>query len=102
NIGLVYAKMGCFKKALGSYRKAVNIDPSYKQAWNNMGFLYFDSGFYIDAEYCYNMAIKIDPMYDKALNNLELLRGVDRKSVKRSKEGLLRRVLTFLRCIWYR
>ena len=40
NFGVVYAKDGQFQKAINNYRRALNQNPNYTQAWYNMGLIY--------------------------------------------------------------
>lgn len=58
-----YIKQEQFEKAIECYREAVNIDPDYKAAWNNLGFSYAKLGRLDEAKKCKEM---IKTLQDKA------------------------------------
>ena len=60
--------------AIESYEKALNINPDYVDAMNNIGTAYCDLENYIDAVKCYTNAIKINPLYSIYYKNLSVIR----------------------------
>jgi len=61
---------GFYNIALYYYKKALEIKPNLKQAWNNLGNLYNKLGLFDEAIKCLNKALELDPKYDSALINL--------------------------------
>jgi len=61
---------GFYNIALYCYKKALEIKPNLKQAWNNLGNLYNKLGLFDEAIKCLNKALELDPKYDSALINL--------------------------------
>jgi type IV pilus biogenesis/stability protein PilW len=62
-----------YAKATQAYRKAIDIDPGYAEAYNNLGIIYQEAGDLDRALSNYRKAIEINPEYEKALNNLGVL-----------------------------
>jgi tetratricopeptide (TPR) repeat protein len=62
-----------FDRAIGHYRKAVEIYPEYMEAWNNLGTVYFRIGKTAEAEEAYQRAIRLKPDASPALRNLGFL-----------------------------
>jgi len=50
-------------------KTAINLNPNYKEAWNNMGFYELEKGNHDKALKCFDRALEIDPDYAIALNN---------------------------------
>lgn len=59
-----------YTEALAFYIKAVELNPSYKVAWNNLGRTYRALNDFDKALMCYQEALKIDPNYALVYNNL--------------------------------
>ncbi len=70
--GLKEQNMGNLDAAMTLYQKAINIDPSYAVAYNDLGVIFEAKGFLDRAEECYQKAINIDPDYLSAYSNLAL------------------------------
>ncbi len=73
NSGVEYYRQREFAKAIQSYKKVIELNPSYFEAYNNLGIIYQDLGDYDKASELYNKAIKVNPQYEKAYNNLGIL-----------------------------
>jgi len=82
-IGWFYRKLGLsaktaanpdpqksFNKSVLNYQKAIQLDPGYKIAYNNLGLVYNDMKMFSKAILYYQKAIEIDPDYALAYNNL--------------------------------
>ncbi|MCS7364995.1 MAG: tetratricopeptide repeat protein [archaeon GB-1867-035] len=61
---------GFYDMALYYYRRALEIKPNLKQAWNNLGDLYNKLGLFDEAVKCLNKALELNPKYDLVLINL--------------------------------
>ena len=58
-----------FDMAIVSYKKAVEADPKFAFAWDNMGFAFRKLGKYEDAIKCYKKSLAIDPKGKMPLMN---------------------------------
>jgi len=71
--GYTYQRQGNIPKALYNYKKAVECNPYYACAYNDLGVLYEQMGQLKKAEEVYIKAITVDPDYASAYNNLAFL-----------------------------
>ena len=63
-------RLNDYQKAKDCFKKAIEIDPNYTPAHNNLGAIFKDLGENKEAKECYEKAIEIDPNYVNAHNNL--------------------------------
>lgn len=92
NQGISFYHQGEIPKAIQAYRKVIEMDPAYVEAYNNLGIIYQETGDLDSALKTYQKAVEINPSYEKGLNNigiLHLLRGEDQKA-----EEVFQKVLT--------
>ncbi|MFC1577135.1 tetratricopeptide repeat protein, partial [Candidatus Omnitrophota bacterium] len=71
--GIVYYKQGNYKKALRLFKKAVELNPRYSKAYNNLANTYFSMGDTEKAIGAYKKAIEIKPDYASVHSNLALV-----------------------------
>lgn len=57
------------RAALANFNKALDLDPTYLDAWIRKGVTLYDIGDYYEADLCFNKAISLSPMSFKALYN---------------------------------
>lgn len=57
------------RAGLANFNKALDLDPTYLDAWIRKGVTLYDMGDYYDADVCFNKAISLSPMSFKALYN---------------------------------
>jgi tetratricopeptide (TPR) repeat protein len=93
--GVDEAQKGNYKKAVENYEKAVEIDPEFAFAWDNMGLAFRKLEDYDKALAAYNKSLEIDPYglmplqniaivyrykkeYDKAIEAYERLAAIDK------------------------
>jgi len=69
NTATVLKYRGFYNMALHFYRKALEINPNLKEAWNNLADLYNRLGMFEEALRCADKALEIDPSYTPALVN---------------------------------
>ena len=93
--GLESQHIGNIDDAMSLYQKAIELDPSYAVAYNDLGIISEAKGFIDRAEECYLKSIEIDPNYLSAYTNLALLyenkRDLNKAAVywkKRVESGL--------------
>jgi len=71
--GLEMQDVGNLDTAMTLYQKAIELDPAYAVAYNDLGIIYEAKGLIDLAEENYLKSIKIDPMYLSTYSNLALL-----------------------------
>lgn len=57
------------RAALANFKKALELDPSYVDAWVRMGVTYYDMKDHYEAEASFNKAVQLSPVLFKALYN---------------------------------
>lgn len=70
--GFEAQKIGNIESALTFYQKAVELDPLYAMAYNDLGIIYEAQGRLQEAEKSYLQAMQIDPDYLATYSNLAL------------------------------
>jgi type IV pilus biogenesis/stability protein PilW len=73
NLGVQFYNEREIPKAIQAYQRAIELDPSYIEAYNNLGIIYQELGDFENALKVYQKAIEINPRYEKAYNNLGIL-----------------------------
>ncbi|MDD4953636.1 MAG: tetratricopeptide repeat protein [Candidatus Omnitrophica bacterium] len=71
--GAEMQRLGNLDGAMVFYRKAIELDPAYAVAYNDIGIILEASGAKEEAEQAYLSSIRIDPLYLSAYSNLALL-----------------------------
>lgn len=84
-LAFVYHEGHSLSNALASYQRAVDIDPAFVEAWNNLGAVYRQLGRFSDAIRSLENARKIDPDNLSAIYNQAVSFGQTRQ-----KEGAAR------------
>ena len=74
--GITVAERGLWKEATYRWEKAVEIDPSYGAAWNNLGIGYEQLGRFTDARKAYEKAMELDPNNTLIRNNNDQFREI--------------------------
>ncbi|CAC9636774.1 hypothetical protein [uncultured Gammaproteobacteria bacterium] len=64
-MGLAYARLNKFKKAIEAYKKAIEIKPDDGEAYYNMGLAYTGLGKFKEALEAYKKAIDLNPVVIK-------------------------------------
>jgi Tfp pilus assembly protein PilF len=73
NLGVQFYNQREFLKAIQSYQKVIELDPTYIEAYNNLGIIYQEIGDFDRAFGAYQKSIEINPQYEKGHNNLGIL-----------------------------
>jgi tetratricopeptide (TPR) repeat protein len=73
NSGVTYYNQKDFSKAIQAYRKVIELDPTYVEAYNNLGIIYQMMGDVDRALGAYQKSTEINPRYEKGYNNLGIL-----------------------------
>ncbi|HEX4347451.1 MAG TPA: tetratricopeptide repeat protein [Vicinamibacterales bacterium] len=83
DFGVNVAERGLWREAIYRWEKAVEIDPSYAAAFNDLAVAYEHEGQLAKAKVAYEKALKIDPNNIQIRQNYELFKEInDRASDK--------------------
>lgn len=86
DFGIAVAQKGLWREAASRWQKAVEIDPTYASAWNNLGIGCEQLGRFDDARKAYEKAIALDPSNKFIRDNYDLFREIyDRQNRRRDK-----------------
>jgi Flp pilus assembly protein TadD len=81
--GIKVAQNGLWREALYRWERAVQLDPAYAQAWNNLAVAYEQAGRFDDARKAYETAIKLDPENVMIRQNYDLFKEINDRTQKR-------------------
>ncbi len=59
--GIEVALRGLWKEAMMRWQRAIEIDPTYAEAWNNLGIAFEHEGRFDEAREAYETALDLDP-----------------------------------------
>ena len=75
-----------WKEAAFRWEQAVELDPTYAAAWNNLGIGYEQLGRFDDARKAYEKALELEPNNTFIRNNYDLFREIyDRQNRRRDR-----------------
>ena len=84
--GIKAAQITLWKEAVYRFEKAIEIDPTYGGAWNDLGIAYEQLGRFDEARKAYEKALEIEPNNTFIRNNYDLFREIyDRQNRRRDK-----------------
>jgi Flp pilus assembly protein TadD len=84
--GIAIAQKGLWKEATFRWERAVELDPTYAAAWNDLGIGYEQLGDFEKARKAYEKAISLDPGNTFISNNYDLFREIyDRQNRRRDR-----------------
>jgi Tfp pilus assembly protein PilF len=84
--GIELAQKKLWKEAEFRWEKAVELDPTYPSAWNNLGIAYEQQGKFPEALKAYEKARELDPKNNFILQNYDLFREIyDRQNRRRDR-----------------
>ena len=81
--GIKVAQNGLWREAQYRWERAVQLDPTYAQAWNNLAIAYEHAGRFDDARKAYETAIKLDPKNVMIRQNYDLFKEINDRTQKR-------------------
>lgn len=84
--GIAVAQRGLWKEAIYRWERAVDIDPTYAAAHNNLAIAYEHEGIFDKARVAYEKAIELDPKNTLIRQNFELFKEInDRTNSRRDR-----------------
>jgi Flp pilus assembly protein TadD len=83
DFGIKVAQNGLWREALYRWERAVELDPTYAEAWNNLAIAYEHAGRFDDARKAYETAIRLDPKNMLIRQNYDLFKEINDRTQKR-------------------
>lgn len=81
--GIAVAQRGLWREARTRWQKAVEIDPTYAAAWNNLAVGHEQLGEFAEARRAYERALALEPDNGFIDNNYALFREIyDRQNIR--------------------
>lgn len=81
--GIKVAQNGLWNEALYRWKKAVETDPTYAAAWNNLAIAYEHDGKFEEAKAAYEKALQLDPKNLMIKQNYDLFNEINERTKKR-------------------
>lgn len=81
--GIKVAQNGLWREAQYRWERAVELDPTYAEAWNNLAVAYEHAGRFDDARKAYETAVKLDPKNVMIRQNYDLFKEINDRTQKR-------------------
>jgi Flp pilus assembly protein TadD len=81
--GIKVAQNGLWKEAAYRWEKAVEIDPTYAAAWNNLAVAYEQQGNFEKAREAYEKAVTLDPKNLLFRQNYDLFKEINDRTKRR-------------------
>lgn len=86
DFGIELAQKQLWKEAEFRWEKAIELDPTYAAAWNNLGIAYEQQGKFDEAKKAYEKAKAIDPKNTLILQNFDMFMEIyDRQNRRRGR-----------------
>ena len=84
DFGIKVAASGLWKEAVYRWEKAVQLDPTYAEAWNDLGIGYEQEGKFDEARKSYEKAIALDPKNLLIRQNYDLFKEINDRAKRRN------------------
>lgn len=81
--GIKVAQNGLWKEAAYRWERAVQIDPTYAAAWNNLAIAYEQRGDFDKAREAYEKAVTLDPENLMFRQNYDLFKEINDRAKRR-------------------
>lgn len=82
--GIKVAQNGLWKEAAYRWEKAVELDPTYAAAWNNLAIAYEHEGKFEEARKAYEKAVELDPKNLLIRQNYDLFKEINDRTKRRN------------------
>jgi Tfp pilus assembly protein PilF len=84
DFGISVAQKGLWREAIFRWKKAVEIDPGYAAAWNNLAIAYEHEGQFDSAREAYEKALKLDPSNTYIHQNYDFFKEINDRANRRT------------------
>ena len=84
DFGIKVAQSGLWKEASYRWQKAVELDPTYSAAWNNLAIGYEHEGKFDEARQAYDKAVSLDPKNLLIRQNYDLFKEINDRAKRRN------------------
>jgi Flp pilus assembly protein TadD len=81
--GIKVAQNGLWNEALYRWQKAVQLDPTYAAAWNNLAIAFEHEGRFEEANQAYEKALQLDPKNLLIRQNFDLFKEINDRTKRR-------------------
>jgi Tfp pilus assembly protein PilF len=78
--GIDVAERGLWREAMYRWERAVELDPTYAAAYNNLAIAYEHEGQFAKARQAYERALKLEPNNAQIRQNYDLFREINDRS----------------------
>ena len=82
--GITVAQRGLWREAIFQWERAVEIDPTYPAAYNNLAIAYEHEGELTKARAAYEKALELDPSNALIKQNYELFKEINDRTTRSS------------------
>jgi type IV pilus assembly protein PilF len=82
--GIKVAQNGLWKEAAYRWEKAIELDPAYAEAWNNLAIAYEQQGSFDRAQKAYEKAVELDPKNVMIQQNYDLFKEINDRAKRRN------------------
>ena len=82
--GIKVAQNGLWNEALYRWKRAVELDPSYAAAWNNLAIAFEHEGRFEEARQAYEKAVQLDAKNMLIKQNYDLFKEINERTKRRS------------------
>jgi Tfp pilus assembly protein PilF len=82
--GIEVAQKGLWKEALYRWEKAVELDPQYAAAFNNLAIAYEHEGQFEKARQAYEKALQLDPNNAVVRQNFDFFKEINDRTSRRN------------------
>jgi Flp pilus assembly protein TadD len=84
--GIALAQKQLWKEAEFQWEKAIELDPTYAAAWNNLGIAYEQQGKFDEAKKAYDKATSLDPKNTLIRQNVDMFMEIyERQNRRRNR-----------------
>lgn len=84
DFGIQVAEKGLWREALYRWEKAVELDPQYAAAYNNLAVAYEHEGMFDKARQAYEKAAQLDPKNTYVRQNYEFFKEINDRASRRN------------------
>jgi len=82
--GIKVAEQGLWKEAIYRWERAVELDPTYAAAFNNLAVAYETAGLFDKAKRAYERALELDPKNVYIKQNFDLFKEINDRANRKS------------------